>query len=212
MYEGLLLAAARDFAGASAVLLDAISTFTATELMSYEYFMFFAVLVALKTLPRAKLKKSVIDSPDVVAVLARDAAGGADLTELLAAFYEGRYAAFLGALTRVHPRLLADRFLAPHAAWFLREMRIAAYAQFLESYKSVTLPGMAAAFGVSPAFLDADLAKLIAAGRVSAKIDAVARVVESARADTKNAQYLAVIKKGDVLLNAVQKLARVIAL
>ena len=212
VYEGVLCVINRDFTRSSTELLDAISTFTATELMSYEYFMFYAVLVALKTLPRAKLKKSVIDSPDVIAVLSRDGASGADLSELLSAFYEGRYAAFLGALTRVYPRLLADRFLAAHAPWLLRELRLAAYAQFLESYKSVTLAGMAASFGVSASFLDADLSRLIAAGRVSAKIDAVVGIVESARADTKNAQYLSVIKKGDALLNSVQKLSRVIAL
>lgn len=212
VYEGVLCIVSRDFANASAALLDAISTFTATELMSYEQFMFYAVLVALKTLPRAKLKKSVIDSPDVIAVLARDTVGGADLSELLAAFYDGRYAAFLQALTRVYPRLVSDRFLCAHAPWLLRQFRIAAYAQFLESYKSVTLAGMAVTFGVSPAFLDKDLARLIAAGCISAKIDAVAGVIESARADSKNAQYLSVIKKGDALLNSVQKLSRVIAL
>ena len=212
VYDGVIAIIGRDFARASTTLLDSVSTFTATELLSYEQFVFFAVLVALKTLPRAALKKAIIDSPDVIAALAGEGAAGADLSELLAAFYEGRYAAFLGALARVYPRLTADRWLAPHAAWFLREMRVAAYAQFLESYKSVKLAGMAAAFGVTPAFLDAELAKLIAAGRVSAKIDAVAGIVESSRADNKNAQYLQVIKKGDALLNSVQKLSRVIAL
>ena len=43
--------------------------------------------------------------------------------------------------------------------------------QFLEAYKSVTLESMAQAFGVSPAFMDAELAEFIVAGRVSAKID-----------------------------------------
>lgn len=35
----------------------------------------------------------------------------------------------------------------------------------------MTLESMAAAFGVSPAFMDAELAEFIVAGRVSAKID-----------------------------------------
>ena len=37
----------------------------------------------------------------------------------------------------------------------------------------MTLESMAAAFGVSPAFMDAELAEFIVAGRVSAKIDKV---------------------------------------
>ena len=89
-------------------------------------------------------------------------------------------------------------------------MRVAAYVQFLESYKSVTLAGMAGVFGVSVAFLDHELGHLIAAGRVGAKIDALSGVIESSRPDTKNAQYLEVIKQGDLLLNRVQMLSRAI--
>jgi 26S proteasome regulatory subunit N7 len=104
-----------------------------------------------------------------------------------------------------------DRLLAAHAPFYLREMRITAYAQFLDSYKSVTLAGMAKAFGVTPPFLDAELSRFIAAGRINAKIDAVSGVVETTRPDNKNAQYHATIKSGDVLLNKIQKLSRVVA-
>ena len=38
--------------------------------------------------------------------------------------------------------------------YYWREMRVLAYGQFLESYRSVSLGGMAAAFGVSSDFLD----------------------------------------------------------
>ena len=111
----------------------------------------------------------------------------------------------------IYPRLCADRFFAPHASWYLREMRVAAYVQFLESYKSVTLLGMAQAFGVSTGFLDQELARLIASGRVGAKMDATTGIIESTRSDSKNAQYLEVIKQGDLLLNKVQRLARVLS-
>ena len=72
------------------------------------------------------------------------------------------------------------------------------------------LSSMAASFGLSVALLDAELSRFIAAGRISAKIDKVGDVVETSRPDRKNAQYQEVIKKGDVLLNQVQKLVRVI--
>lgn len=45
----------------------------------------------------------------------------------------------------------------------------------------MTLDSMAAAFDVSPAFLDAELAGFICAGRISAKIDKVAGVIETMR-------------------------------
>ena len=92
----------------------------------------------------------------------------------------------------------------------MREMRLVAYTQFLDSYKSVTLQSMASAFGVRPEFLDAEVADFIVLGRLSAKIDKVSSVIESKRLDSKNSLYQAVIKQGDVLLNRIQKLSKVI--
>lgn len=77
---------------------------------------------------------------------------------------------------------------------------------------SVTMAGMARTFGVGVDFLDAELSRFISSGRINAKIDAVAGIIETTRPDAKNAQYHAVIKNGDVLLNKVQKLSRVVAL
>ena len=47
-----------------------------------------------------------------------------------------------------------DQFLKIHRKYFVREMRIVVYSQFLESYKTVTLENMAQAFGVSITFID----------------------------------------------------------
>lgn len=55
-----------------------------------------------------------------------------------------------------------------------------------------------------------ELSKFIAAGRVHCKIDRVGGIVETNRPDQKNAQFNAVVKQGDLLLNRVQKLSRVI--
>jgi 26S proteasome regulatory subunit N7 len=205
VYEGCLCLAQRDFAGAAALLLDSIATFTATELLSYAGFAFYTSLACLKSLDRATLKKKVVDSPDIVAVVGEVP----HLEELLSGFHGCRYGDFFRALVGVHPAVARDRLLARHAAFFLREMRLAAYAQFLASYRSVTVAGMAAAFGVSAAFMDAELARFIAAGRLPAKVDAVSGAVETTRPDNKNAQYHALLKQGDLLLNKVQRLGRV---
>ena len=77
-------------------------------------------------------------------------------------------------------------------------------------YCSVMLTSMAASFGVSTSFLDAELSKFISSGRINAKIDKVGDIIETSRPDKKNAQYQDVIKKGDLLLNQIQKLVRVI--
>jgi 26S proteasome regulatory subunit N7 len=48
-----------------------------------------------------------------------------------------------------------DPALQEHVKFFSREMRIRAYQQFLESYRSVQLKSMAHAFGVTAEYLDA---------------------------------------------------------
>jgi 26S proteasome regulatory subunit N7 len=50
--------------------------------------------------------------------------------------------------------LLPSRILSAHARYYVREMRIKAYAQLLESYRSLTMDSMCAAFGVGPEFMD----------------------------------------------------------
>lgn len=72
------------------------------------------------------------------------------------------------------------------------------------------LSSMAAAFGISVSMLDQELSRFIAVGRLNAKIDKVGDIIVTSRPDKKNAQYQEVVKKGDVLLNQIQKLARVI--
>ena len=68
---------------------------------------------------------------------------------------------------------------------------------------------MASAFGISSEFLDRELCEFISLGRLPCKIDKVNGVVESSRPDTRSAIYSQMIKTGDVLLNRLQKLARV---
>jgi 26S proteasome regulatory subunit N7 len=74
--------------------------------------------------------------------------------------------------------------------------------------RSVTLEGVAAAFGVSGGFMDAELARFIASRRLNAKINKVTGVVESTRPNTKNARYEDVLRRGDALMSRVQRLAR----
>jgi 26S proteasome regulatory subunit N7 len=45
--------------------------------------------------------------------------------------------------------------------YFSKEMRLVAYKQFLESYKSVTIENMSQAFGIGQEFLDKELSTFI---------------------------------------------------
>jgi len=87
-------------------------------------------------------------------------------------------------------------------------MRLVAYKQYLESFKSVTIGNMATAFGVSNDFIDKELSTFIYNGKLNCKIDKVSGVIESNRPNKKAEMYQNTIRKGDALLNRVQKLAR----
>mmetsp|Transcript_83183 Transcript_83183/g.231492 ORF Transcript_83183/g.231492 Transcript_83183/m.231492 type:complete len:410 (-) Transcript_83183:93-1322(-) len=207
VYEGTYAMANRDFKKASELFLSSVATFNSYEMYTYKQFVWYTVLTSLKALDRVELKRKVVDSSEILSVILELP----HVPEFLNAFYEGRYADFFGALVALDSSIRTDRFMGRHIVYFVREMRVLAYTQFLESYKSVTVDSMAAAFGVSAPFLDRELAAFIATGRVNAKIDKVGGIIETNRPDARNAQYQSVIKQGDVLLNRLQSLARVVS-
>lgn len=57
-------------------------------------------------------------------------------------------------LAEVETVLRKDYFLNPHYRYYIREMKILAYTQLLESYRSLTLQYMAEAFGVTVDYID----------------------------------------------------------
>lgn len=124
------------------------------------------------------------------------------IVALMASFHE---------TAAIEQSLKLDRILAAHRRFYVREMRIIAYSQLLESYRSLTIESMAQSFGVTEEFIDGDLSQFIASQRLNAVIDKVAGIVETNRPDAKNAQYQTAIKQGDALLNRIQKLSSYVA-
>merc|ERR1712059_113652 len=106
-----------------------------------------------------------------------------DVKKYLFSLYNCQYADFFQELGKVEQILKADRYLFPHYA-----------------------------FGVTEEFMDSELCRFIASGRLHAKIDKVGGIVITNRPDNKNTQYQSCIKQGDLLLNRVQKLSRVISI
>jgi len=137
------------------------------------------------------------------------------LAELVNSLYTGSYRSFFGALAAVEVNFLSqDRYLYEHRGWFVREMRLRAYQQLLQSYRVVGLESMANDFGVTVDFLDRDLAKFIAADRIPCTIDRVTGkgIIETNRPDNKNKQYTEVVKQGDQLITKLQKYGQAVRL
>ncbi|KAL1999970.1 hypothetical protein VTN02DRAFT_3729 [Thermoascus thermophilus] len=135
------------------------------------------------------------------------------LSSLVSSLYNGNYRSFFLALAAVEDHFLSqDRYLYEHRAWFVREMRLRAYQQLLQSYRVVGLASMANDFGVTVDFLDRDLAKFIAGDRIACTIDRVNGVIETNRPDSKNKQYADVVKQGDALITKLQKYGQAVRL
>ena len=71
---------------------------------------------------------------------------------------------------------------------------------------SSTNPSAHAAHGA----IAVQLSDFIVAGQLAAKIDKVSNVVETTAALERHAQYQRLIKDGDLLLNRIQKLSKIV--
>jgi len=206
VYEGLYALAVRDFLKAANLFLDTVSTFTSYELMDYTQFVKYAVFASMIALERLELHGKVVKGSEILEVLHQCPKD----KQFLNSFYNCQYAEFFQCLADVEQNAKKDRYLNPHYAFYVREMKIKAFGQLLESYRSLTLTYMAEAFGITEDYMDQELSRYIADGRLHCKIDKTRGIVITNRPDSKNAQYQATIKQGDILLNRVQKLSRVI--
>lgn len=206
VYQGLYCIAVRDFKTASSLFLDTVSTFTSYELMDYNSFIRYTVYTCLISLPRNQLRDKVVKGSEISEVLHTEPF----VKDLLTSLYTCMYAEFFNNLSEAEIILKNDYFFHPHYRYYIREMKILAYSQLLESYRSLTLEYMAESFGVCVDYVDKELSEFIATGRLNCKIDRVGGIVETNRPDLKNAQFSSVVKHGDLLLNRVQKLSRVI--
>lgn len=200
-YRGIYELSIRHFSAASDVLLETISTFSSTELCSYASIIQYAIVAGLISLPRTSIKTKIIDAPEVLSMRSEME----ELESCVNSLYLSDYRSFFVALAGVQQVLLEDRYMSAHAHYYVRELRIKAYSQLLQSYSSLSITSMASSFGVSVEWLDNDLAKFIRQGRIHAVIDRVGGIVESRKADGSSRMYESVIAEGDKLLNKLQK-------
>lgn len=113
--------------------------------MEYKQFVFYTVVMALVTSDRKTIKNQIIHSSDVLSVI-RDIPHLKDYVE---SFYNCEYRKFFEAFAEILEAISKDIFLKDHIGFYAKEMRLVAYRQYLESFKSVTIENMARAFGVT---------------------------------------------------------------
>lgn len=204
-YLGVHLLSTRQFKEASKLLTDSLATFTSTELTTYEEIAQYALVAGSISLGRSDIKSKLIDAPEILSLGSGNSALNS-VYSLTKSLHSCEYSTFFRYLLETNDQLLLrDKYLSPHANFYMREMRVKAYGQLLESYKALSLKSMSEQFQVSSAFLDEDLCKFIPNKKLNCVMDRVNGVVETNRPDNKNSQYQLLIKNGDALLTKLQK-------
>lgn len=131
VYEGLYHILTRDFKEAGKLFIDALMTFTSYELFEYKDFVFYTAMCNIITVDRNTLKTKIIDNSDVVSCI-KDIAY---LEDFLNSFYNGQYSNFFNIFLMLIPRIKNDFFIGKHYKYFVKELKIKAYCQYLRKFK-----------------------------------------------------------------------------
>jgi len=205
VFEGLAEMRECKFEKAADLFIGSIATYTATDLMSYERFLQYAILCACLAKDRKTLKEKIVESSDVKEVnipLMKD---------FVTCLVKCEYKNYFTLLINVMEFMKQDLLLHEHVYTYFRAMRLRGYMQYFVVYKTSTLAQLANEFGVSLEFVDRDIADFIYNGKLQGKIDKVEGVVSSERGDPVNDEYHKIIKLGDNLLNKISKLSHLIS-
>ena len=206
VYEGLNFILNKNFKEAGKNFLDALMTFTSYELFDFKTFVFYTAITNIITIDRKTLKERIIDNSDVLSCI-NDIP---HLQKFLNTFYEGEYSEFFLELYYIIQTLKKDFYLSKHYNYFINEMRIKVYSQFLQSYKTVTIDNMAKVFGVSTNFIDNELSNFISQGRINAKIDKVSGIIECSHHEQNVDLYQNTIRESDILISKIHKLSKLL--
>ena len=127
VYEGLYNLLTKNFKDAGKLFLQALMTFTNYELFDYKKFVFYTAITNIITVDRSTLKSQVIDNSDVVACIREIP----HLQVFLDSFYNGDYKLFFEEFYNIANIIKEDFYLSKHLNYFIREMAIKVYSQFL---------------------------------------------------------------------------------
>jgi len=101
IFEGVYCMLTRDFKKAAELFLSNVATFTCTELMDYNDFIFYTIIMAMVTQDRATLKKKIIDSADVKSVI-NDIKHAPEFSQ---SFYHCKYEDFFRSFVNIIDRI-----------------------------------------------------------------------------------------------------------
>lgn len=108
VYEGIFKMQTRDFEGSAKLFLDSVATFTATELVTFNEFIFYAVLISMIGLKRNDIAKKVISSPEILSAIHETP----HMKEFLMSYYHCDYRKFMREFVHVIGLIQENRYLS----------------------------------------------------------------------------------------------------
>lgn len=157
---------------------------------------------------RERIKNEVYKSADVRQVVEEMPS----LKVFLNSFVECNYREYTRSYIAVIEEVKADDLLKQHVLIVQRTLRLRAYQQYLQPFRSVKLQVMANSFGLSVPFLEQEIGNFVAAGKLSVKIDRVDGSILAIVPEKRDALYKEILTEGDGLLNKLQNLSRVLGM
>jgi 26S proteasome regulatory subunit N7 len=171
--------------------------------MSLEDFVHQTVVLAVLTLNRADFGAKIDRAVEV--------RSHADTVGRLLSIYRLRYADFFDELAELETRLETDIWFSRHLSYLIKELRVKAYAQFLEPYEAVDIAKMAASFGVTAEFIEAEMRRFISNRKLNAKINRVTGTIHTNPPDSRAAKMREALRGGELLVTRLQKLGRILS-
>jgi len=163
------------------------------EVLSPQDVAVYGGLCALASFDRAELKAKVVDNTNFRIFLELVP----EVRELTHDFYNSRYASCLKILDKLKADLLLDLHLHDHVETLYADIRSKALIQYFSPFVTVDMKLMAEAFNTPVMDLERELAKLIMAGQIPARIDSHNKVLHARHADQRTATFQKALAMGD---------------
>jgi len=163
------------------------------EIVSPQDVATYGALCALASFDRAELKAKVIDNTNFRSFLELVP----EVREIVHDFYNASYASCLKTLEKLKPDLLLDMHLHDHVATLYTDIRSKALVQYFSPFVTVDMKRMAEAFNTPVMDLEKELATLIMAGQIPARIDSHNKVLHARHADQRTATFQKALGMGD---------------
>jgi len=164
-----------------------------SEVASAQDIALYGGLCALASFDRAELRAKLVESANFKTYLELYP----QVREAVHDFFHSRYASCLDYLDKLKPDLLLDLHLHDHVKQLYDDVRSKALVQYFSPFVSVDMKLMATAFNVSVEALEKELAALIMAQQIPARIDSQAKVLYARHADQRTATFATALKMGE---------------